>query len=264
MTILAAFACIGIAILPTMSDDAPKPTASVERSATAPATGASIRVGGDLEAKVEKRGEDYLFGKAQRITTPLPVGYPAPTPPGAIEIKHYPSVRRAEYDVSGVGRSSMNGGFWPLFFHIQRRDIEMTSPVEMDLRGVKVDKRPSANEGTMSFLYRTKDLGALGEDGKVRIVDAPELTVVSIGVKGPYGIENLKSQFAALELWLAEHPEWMQAGDPRTLSYNGPEVRDAEKWAELQFPIAPASATPKAEPKTQVPENASKSVDRSI
>src|SRR5690606_29870082 len=46
------------------------------------------RVGGDLEVSVEQRGFSYLAGNAS-ITTPLPEGYPAPTPPGAIDIKQY-------------------------------------------------------------------------------------------------------------------------------------------------------------------------------
>lgn len=112
------------------SDSTPKTTPQTA-TAVVPLAGQSIRAGGDLEAKIEKRGDSYFFGAKQQITTPLPEGYPAPTPPGAIDVKHYPSVRRAEYDVAGVGRAGMNGGFWPLFIHIQSRDIEMTSPVEM-------------------------------------------------------------------------------------------------------------------------------------
>lgn len=56
-------------------------------------------VGGDKDAKIEKRGENYYAGVCS-ITTPLPVGYPDPTPPGAIDLKVYPSVRCAE--VSGT------------------------------------------------------------------------------------------------------------------------------------------------------------------
>jgi len=52
------------------------------------------RVGGDLQAGAEFVDGEFRSGPC-RIPTPLPEGYPAPTPPGGIEVKRYPAVRRA-------------------------------------------------------------------------------------------------------------------------------------------------------------------------
>ena len=63
---------------------------------TAPAAGQSVRVLGNQEA-ASKSGDIWKSGK---LTTeaPLPNGYNAPTPDGAVELKTYPTVRRAEFD----------------------------------------------------------------------------------------------------------------------------------------------------------------------
>ena len=65
-----------------------------------PPTGASARIGGDLTAKATGSNADYRAGVC-RVDTPLPAGYPAPTPPGSIDLKTYPSVRLAEFASSG-------------------------------------------------------------------------------------------------------------------------------------------------------------------
>ena len=71
-------------------------------------------------------------------------------------------MRRAE--VVKTGSASSNSGFWPLFRHIQRNTIEMTSPVEMDYEGPAEQER--VKRWTMSFLYRTPELGGTGVDEK--------------------------------------------------------------------------------------------------
>jgi hypothetical protein len=86
----------------------------------------------------------------------------------------------------------MNMGFFPLFNHIKDNDIAMTSPVEMDYRdmfepGTGKQAPKSTMSWTMSFLYRTAELAPTGKDGKIVITDRPEITVVSIGMNGPYG-----------------------------------------------------------------------------
>jgi len=209
-----------------------------------------VRVGGDLERTVEWRDDTWHFSEEGRgpmtIEAPLPEGYPAPTPPGAIEIKTYPSVRRAEFTGRGNEEFGMNLGFWPLFQHIQRRDIAMTSPVEMDYTGWSPDQETPTGEWTMSFLYRTADLGPTGEDGRVKIVDTAPVTVIAMGVRGPYGSRTVAPALESLMDWLANQPadapQWEIAGDPRAFYYNGPSVRNANKWAEAQIPVRLRSA----------------------
>lgn len=207
------------------------------------------RVGGDLVVQTETRDGQYFAGTAS-ITTPLPQGYPPPTPPGAIEIKHYPAVRRAQVERDGDSWWGMNGAFWPLFRHISRRDIAMTSPVEMNYRGLETDKKGNPDSWTMSFLYRTPSLGPTGKDRSVEVVDVPPVTVVSIGYQGSYGVEMVRSKLREIELWLETQTQWTLAGEPRALFYNGPEKRERESWAEVQLPIMPV-----AKPQS-VPENA--------
>lgn len=200
---------------------------------------AVTRVGGDMQAIAEFVNGEYRSGVC-RIGTPLPESHPAPTPPGAIELKHYPPVRRA-----GIGGSmspdwGMNFAFFPLFNHIKRREIAMTSPVEVDYDGLGTPGATRPTEWTMSFLYRTPELGAAGidpKDERVVVEDTPPVTVVALGMRGPYKLERVNAGLAILHDWLAGQSEWEQAGDPRALFYNGPEVRARDKWLEVQLPV---------------------------
>lgn len=206
-----------------------------------------LRVGGDPEVRVV--GSDGSYRVAGQpgllIDTPLPVGYPPPTPPGAIELKKYPPIRRAEKSGSMAPDIGMNFAFFPLFNHIKNRDIEMTSPVEMDYLGTSDwDRRGvgrAPDQWIMSFLYREPSNGPTGEDRSVRVVDTDAVTVVSLGLRGRYSWEKARDGIATLQRWLAEHPQWRQAGDARSLYYNGPDRRTRDLWAEVQIPIRSAA-----------------------
>lgn len=204
-----------------------------------PAPGESRRVGGDLRTQVSGVDGDFRAGPC-RIDTPLPAGYPVPTPPGAIELKTYPSVRRAVIQGQDSPDKGMNWAFWPLFNHIKKHDIAMTSPVEMDFAGLTPGTREPSG-WSMAFLYRTPELNGLGEDGGVGVVDAPPVTVVAVGVKGDYGMSLVEKGMAKIEAWLAENPRWEPAGEWRSLYYNGPSLRWWNKWAEVQLPVRPVS-----------------------
>lgn len=201
------------------------------------------RVGGDMEAKVEKlpgRGVDgadvYVFGDCN-VTTALPEGYPAPTPPGAIEIKLYPRARRAEVTGNTNPDLGMFFGFWPLFQHIKRNEIAMTSPVELDYRGFNDRGRVSTQGWTMSFLYREPEMGAVGNDGDVAITDRSPVVVISQGKKGPYFFDRADTTAQELVKWVEASAEWEVAGAPRALYYNGPDQDNSDKWSEIQVPI---------------------------
>jgi hypothetical protein len=219
-----------------------------------PAEGQSVRVGGEAAAEVTKTDGVYRSGPCL-IETPLPVGYPAPTAPGAVELKRYPGVRRAEVTGTSSPELGMNVAFFPLFFHIKERNIAMTSPVEMNFTGT-AEGVPEGGDAqprtwTMSFLYRSADLGPTGPDEKrknVKVVDVPPVTVVALGVRGPYGYARMRREWAKLESWLAGQGGWEADGEPRVLYYNGPDVRSADKWAEVQIPVKPASTKPAGQP----------------
>lgn len=203
------------------------------------------RVGGDLFAMVERpaasddKAVRYRFGRSF-ISTPLPVGYPDPTPPGAIELKKYPVVRRAEFSGTMNADMGMNAAFIPLFRHIEKHSIAMTSPVEMNYAGLTQSER--ADSWTMSFLYRSPDMNTTGKDGTVTVSDQPPVTVISIGMKGNYSTSLAQRGISELEAWLKANPEWERAGEPRALYYNGPEVKSGDKWSETQIPVRPAKA----------------------
>lgn len=216
---------------------APSSTAAAGAAVLAPVT----RVGGDMSAEVQREGDGYVYEQCA-ITTPLPEGYPPPTPPGAIDLKRYPSVRRAEIASAINPDLGMNVTFFPLFWHIKDRGIAMTSPVEMNYEGMTRGEGARPDSWTMSFLYRTPELGETGKAGMVHVTDREPLLVVSLGAQGGYGIGAVDRDLQTLFAWLDAHPEWQQAGEPRALYYNGPEKKNSEKWFEVQIPIAPATS----------------------
>lgn len=244
-----------IAAIPIVNAAPEKPD-STESAVPAEDT-ATQRVGGDLEIEIEQRGFSY-FAAGSSITTPLPDGYPAPTPPGAIEIKHYPSVRRAEVTVEGEVNPdrAQNASFWPLFRHIQANGIAMTAPVEMEYKGLAADGKGDLEQWTMSFLYRTPDLHPTGTDKdneKVVIIDTDPVTVLSSGYLGDYNLLRVRAELFRLNRWLEDNSEWEAAGEPRSFGYNDPSVRRSRRWGEVQIPIrrvvqedaAPETATDK-------------------
>ena len=195
------------------------------------------RVGGNRDIAIKVVDGVYRYEGAM-IESPLPDGYPEPTPFGAIDIKNYPSVRRAELTSKDDSGEGMVTGFFPLFNHIKKRNIAMTAPVEMDYQGLYSDfmKDEPAQEGstTMSFLYRSSKLGPVGEDGKIVVRDAAPVTVLSIGAKGAF---DAAMEFDALRSWLKAQNEWEVAGDPRMFVYNGPFIAPEWRWSEVQVPI---------------------------
>jgi len=202
-----------------------------------PENGGTLRVGGDLFAIVEHEGETYRSGAAL-IDTPLPVGYPAPTPAGAIELKAYPTVRRAQVAGEQNPDLGQNSSFWPLFEHIKKHDIAMTSPVEMDYDGLeRDDASPRESDWTMSFLYRTPDMNSAGTEGRVVVADLPPVTMLAVGYTGSYSVGKVSVEVEKLYLWLDAHPEYRAIGSPRAMFYNGPDTPAARRWAEVQLPV---------------------------
>ncbi len=244
------------AILCTSADSAAAPREGAAPNAAAPARGVENegedaptvdpsslrlieRVGGDLGSTIERTKDGFRFGVCS-ITTPLPQGYPDPTPPGAIDLKRYPAVRRAEMSGKGARERGMDKSFWPLFRHIKSRDIAMTSPVEMEFHA---DGAPGDKEWTMSFLYRTPAQGDTGVDKRgVLVTDTEPMLVVSLGFQGAYRPEQTEERLQPLLDWLATHRAWEQAGDPRALYYNGPEKRESRRWGEVQIPVRARAA----------------------
>jgi len=249
---LAFTPCLLLAACASDAQPAPgtvatKPTSACADATAAPSAGEALRVGGDMDAAVTGTDGDFRSGRV-RIDTPLPVGYPAPTPPNAIELKSYPAVRRAEFSGKGSPDRGMNGAFWPLFNHIKRHDIAMTSPVEMDFVALGEGEQGAPSAWTMSFLYREASLNTTGTEGDVVVRDAAPVTVLAIGLRGDYGQKLVRDGRAQLEEWLKAHPAWERAGEFRALYYNGPQLNFWDKWAEVQVPVRRAAGAPSTHP----------------
>ena len=204
-----------------------------------------IRLAGDPDVMPESvNGYQWRLGD-MFIETALPEGYPRPTPPEVIEVKHYPSVRRAEITGTNM-RGASNRGFFPLFQHITNNDIAMTSPVEMDLPGWSAVEDTDPESWTMSFLYRTRDLRETGTEGNVVIRDTEPVTVIAIGLSGAGSNRGYEPYLEKLEEFLADNDEWQADGDPRWFGYNGPMTRPALRWGEVQIPVTRIETTEEA------------------
>ncbi len=246
----AASSILTLSVAPAAAQDSAGPpeveTGAAEPEADAPASdpSPSVRVGGSSEEEVwvieRSWGTEYRCGPL-RVETPLPVGYPAPTAPGVIEIKRYPSVRRAEIKARGREDGMMgwntSRAFWPLFQHIKDRDIAMTAPVEMDYAGVEQSGELEDGDWSMSFLYREPALGEKGQDGDILIRDTDPVAVVSVGVRGDLTRAELRKAVTDLHRWATASDDWEPVGGARKLSYNGPDVPASDRWHEVQLPI---------------------------
>lgn len=174
-------------------------------------------------------GDDMLRSRFYIPEAKQPAGFPKPGKVGEIIVKTYPAYRAAVVKRSD---GSQNRMFRTLFNHIKTNDIKMTAPVEMtfDDRG----------ETSMAFLYRSTDLGELGKDGDVQVVDVPAAQVVSIAVRGDYTKENWQANVGKLRKWLVDNDDWEAAGPSRYLGYNSPFVPKFLRYGEIQIPIRKA------------------------
>jgi hypothetical protein len=176
----------------------------------------------------------------------LPVGFPPPGPVGEVIVKTYPSYRMAQVDGAALGRAAdQDDMFGPLFRHIQRNDIPMTAPVEMQYRAeppdTGLDTPANRRAASMAFLYGDQTVGAPGPDPadtRVVVRDAPPLVVLSVSVRGRYNDRNFEAGLAKLESWLAANPtRYRAAGEPRYLGYNSPFVPGFLRLGEVQIPV---------------------------
>jgi hypothetical protein len=197
--------------------------------ATEPAAGPA-----DGEANM---GRPWMVSEAS-----LPAGFPAPGPINEVIIKTYPAHRMARA-TAGQGGNRM---FMKLFRHIERNEIAMTAPVVMGWGDAKAGETGGNDRGgdqapdSMAFLYGKPSLGVAGADPADPVVvveDAPETVVVSIGLRGGYDAATMRRGLERLRAWLTEHPEWTEAGPPRSLAYNSPFVPGFVKYSEAQIPV---------------------------
>ncbi len=187
-----------------------------------------MMLSGELDKKqAEEIALDIAF--TPTFEAPTPRGWPSWTPVGEAQLKQYPAYRMATVE---RGQTLRGGEFMTLFFHIQRKDIAMTGPVEMTMTD---DDKPAMKQ--MSFLYENTDMGKLGEDGKVSVVDVPSMQAISVGARGDWSSSSLDERRKLIDRWLAAHPEYEPAGDLRVMGYNSPSMPRAKRYHEVQLPV---------------------------
>jgi len=182
-----------------------------------------------LSGCIHRSGGEWMVRSAS-----MPEGWPEITPVDEVRVREYPVYRSAsvtDADVDGDGMSPM---FMELFRHIKKNEIAMTAPVEMTY---DQDADAAPTMATMAFLYRSTELGATGEDGRVRVEDLPAMTYASVGVRGGYTTKNYEKGLALLNEWAGASGEWNIVGPPRYLGYNSPFVPRFARYGEVQAPV---------------------------
>lgn len=158
----------------------------------------------------------------------LPQGWPMPGPYDQVSLKKYPEYRAA------ITEGGRRGSFWTLFRHIQKNDIPMTAPVEMEMssEGQKMEQT------SMAFLYQNAQVGKTGPHGKnIQVIDVPKTTALSYTWMGRDSPEKIAEARALLDAALQQKGK--TALSYRMLGYNGPSTPRKKRTYELQA-ILPA------------------------
>jgi effector-binding domain-containing protein len=176
------------------------------------------------------------------VSAPLPDGFPQPTTAGKIEVKQYPAYRSGTYTYKGKLSQAANESFEPLFKHISSNGISMTAPVEARYPGLTLKELPrgkpdEVGQAEVSFLYRNEDVRPKQIAEGIKVETHPSMTVVSIGISGPYTYASYQENLARLRNWLVKHPNYVVAGLPRRFFYDSPFTPDVIKRSEVQIPI---------------------------
>ena len=171
------------------------------------------------------------------MSAPLPVGFPAPTPDGKIEIKEYPAYRSGTFTYEGDLNEATSASFNPLFQHISSNNISMTAPVEARYPTSTIDRPIQQGKAKVSFLYNNNSIIPSQISSDIQIEDHPPMLVVSIGLQGAYGYDKYPENVAKLKQWLDNHSDYEIAGEPREFLYDSPFTPSPLKRREVQIPI---------------------------
>ena len=94
----------------------------------------------------------------------------------------------------------------------------------------------------MAFLYGKADMGRVGTQGNVEVVDVPALVVVSTGVRGARTEESVAKAQARVDSWLEYNRDrYSTAGPMRVMAYNSPFVPRDQNYFEVEIPICPVA-----------------------
>lgn len=180
-----------------------------------------------------------------QLEAALPTGFPAPGPLNEITIKDYPAYRAAWHD--------KGEGFWSLFRHIKKNEVNMTAPVEMTIEEKQITRQGKRLViSSQAFMYERPDQGATGQQGDVIVRDMPAQTVISIAVTGKINQKRMDELLAKLQAELEKRKgEYESAGPSRMLGYHSPFVPAERRWTEFQIPIKKVEPKSESEAKPQ-------------
>ncbi len=152
------------------------------------------------------------------------------TEEGTIEIKTLPEARLLVAHGESNYFKENSKLFGTLFRYIQVNEIAMTVPVEAEM-----------DPGSMYF-YIGDDLKDTHFEttAEVDILELPERTVLSIGVRGSYNAKNFAAARKSLLDYLATQENWIAAGSARAIYWNGPFTPGLLKRSEVHIPIKAA------------------------
>ncbi|MEM9417591.1 MAG: heme-binding protein [Planctomycetota bacterium] len=185
----------------------------------------------DTAAEASTESSDMPEPRPVFIEAELPLGYPQPGPAYQVMLKQYPAYRAA--------RADGGNAFRKLFNHIQKHDIAMTAPVEMTLDAPQ-EEDPGVARMDMLFMYADPDMGEIGPDVDVEVIDLPPVQVLTLGFFGNANRSQVNDALAMLARHLEADPDWVAAGPPRLLGYNSPMVPARNRYSEVQIPVKPA------------------------
>ena len=146
---------------------------------------------------------------------------------GTIEIKTIPAAKLMVTESAGGYFDRNNDMFMRLFRYISANDVSMTVPVEAQVENAQ-----------MKFYVGSADSAKnLPEQGEVKVVNLPERTVVSIGIRGSYTKEKFEKNREKLAAWLRENPRYQPAGAAYAVYWDAPFVPWFLKHSEVHIPV---------------------------
>ena len=149
------------------------------------------------------------------------------TPVGEIEVKTLPASKLIACHGQGDYFDRSDSLFRPLFSYIQENDIAMTTPVEAEIK-----------PGVMYFyIGAVAAKRQLAKTDVVDVVELPERTVLSVGLRGTYSGENFAKGEALLRAWLAKQAGYRATGPARAIYWNGPFTLGLLKRSEVHLPV---------------------------
>jgi len=149
------------------------------------------------------------------------------TPNGAIDIKTIPAAKLMVAEAPGEYFDGNNDMFRVLFRYISANEVSMTVPVEAQIE-----------KAQMKFYVGSSDIEKeLADQGDVKVVNVPERTVASIGIRGSYSKKNFAKNREKLVAWLAENTRYQAAGEPYAVYWDAPFVPWFMKHSEVHIPV---------------------------